>query len=175
MYQKKEYIKHNRYGVCQIDDIMIRKLANGEKKQYYVMHKIDGIDTKISTPIDSKELNLVASLSTVNKLIEEMPHLPNLWISDNKKRTDHFQKIVKEGDIFSLAAMIQTIYQKKEEKRKENKTLSVNDTKFMNWAEKKLHDELAFCLNIKAEEVVSYLLEHVSENETMEQKKETAS
>ena len=41
MYQKKEYIKHNRYGVCQIDDIMIRKLANGEKKQYYGINRVN--------------------------------------------------------------------------------------------------------------------------------------
>ncbi|NBK96639.1 MAG: hypothetical protein EOM50_01235 [Erysipelotrichia bacterium] len=164
MYKVGDFIKHNRYGVCQIDELMKRKMSNGEKRQYYVMHTLKGVSTKISTPVDSADLCAITSVEDIDKLFLELPNLPNIWENDNHKRADKFHQILVEGDVFALATMIKSIYEKREEKRKDNKLLQSNDAKLLYQAETKLNDELAFRLKMEPSEVSPFIAKFLEES-----------
>lgn len=157
MYKVGDFLKHNRYGVCQVDKLIKRKMSNGEKKQYYVMHTLKGVTTQISTPVDCADLSVITSIEDIDKLFLELPNLPNIWENDNHKRADKFHQILTEGDVFELATMIKSIYEKREEKRAENKILQANDSKLLAQAETKLNDELAFRLEMEPSEVSPYM------------------
>lgn len=164
MYKVGDFLKHNRYGVCQIDKLMKRKMSNGEKKQYYVMHTLKGVSTQISTPVDSVDLTGVTSIEDIDKLFLELPSLPNIWENDNHKRADKFHQILTEGDVFELATMIKSIYEKREEKRKDNKILQANDAKLLSQAEAKLNDELAFRLEMEPSEISPYIAKFLEQS-----------
>lgn len=164
MYKVGDIIKHNRYGICQIDELMKRKMSNGEKKQYYVMHTLKGVSTKISAPVDSTDIIPVTSIKDIDKLFAELPNLPNIWESDNHKRADKFHQILTEGDVFELATMIKSIYEKREEKRSDNKILQANDAKLLAQAETKLNDELAYRLEMEPSEISPYLTKFLEES-----------
>lgn len=157
MFEIGDCIKHNRYGICQIDGIRMRKMSNGKKIQYYDMHTLQGIETKISSPVDNEDLLPVTSLDTIDELLEVITKLPSVWIEDNRERADKFQHLLNKGDIFELSAMITTLYEKREEKRSEGKSLPVNDIKLLEQAETKLHNELAFQLKIESSKVNEYI------------------
>lgn len=163
MYKVGDFIKHNRYGICQIDELMKRKLSNGEKKQYYVMHTLKGVTTKISAPADSPDLISITSIEDIDRLFAELPNLPNIWENDNHKRADKFHQILNEGDVFELAAMIKSIYEKRVEKRSENKVLQANDAKLLILAEAKLNDELAFRMKMEPSEVSPFVVKFLEE------------
>ena len=163
MFEVGECIKHNRYGICQIDKIRMRKMSNGKKRQYYDMHTLQGIETTISSPVDNDDLLPVTSLETIDELLEVITKLPSVWIDDNRQRADKFQQLLNKGDIFELSAMITTLYAKREEKRNEGKSLPVNDIKLLEQAETKLHNELAFQLEIDPSKVSAFIAETVKQ------------
>ncbi len=161
MFEVGDCIKHNRYGICQIDKIRMRKMSNGKKRQYYDMHTLQGIETQISSPVDNEDLIEVTSLETIDELLEVITKLPSVWIDDNRKRADKFQLLLNKGDVFDLAAMIRTLYDKREEKRNEGKSLPVNDIKMLEQAEEKLHNEIAFQLKMDPSKVSAYIADVV--------------
>ena len=161
MFKEKDCIKHNHYGICQIDAIVDRKMSNGVKKQFYVMHTLQGIKTKIQSPVDNKDILPVTSLETIDELLENIETLPDMWIEENRKRTMQYQDILVNGDVFDLTSVIRTLHKKREEKRSEGKVLSTSDAKIMEQAETKLNNELSFQLKIEPEKVNEYIAKKI--------------
>ena len=71
-----------------------------------------------------------------------------------------FREIISGGDREELIRLIKTLFSRRQELAQRNKRLRAADEKFLNDAENMLHDEFAYALGIKKDEVISYIRSH---------------
>lgn len=165
MYSVQSFVRYGANGVFQIKDIISKKVSRKETKQYYVLERVSGVETRITTPIDNPNLRAVLCKEDTLRLLEGMPELPVLWIEDRHARSDRFRSMLASNDMKQLAQMIKTIYLKKREKEQNKKQLSNEDLEFLSQAEAILCEEIALSLDLEKEAVPAYLISHVKETE----------
>lgn len=72
MFKVGDCIIYSAHGVCRIDDICEKNFSS-EKKLYYVLHPLEDSRLKISVPVDSHKVNMLAlSLDTTFEKVDEM-------------------------------------------------------------------------------------------------------
>ena len=82
-----------------------------------------------------------------------MPNLKSVWIDDMKRRKDAYTQIVLKGDPYELVAMIHSIREKAIEKNAIGKRISEADQRSLQIAEKVVHGEIAYALDMSPAEV----------------------
>ncbi len=163
MYSLQSFVRYGANGVFQIKEIVSKQLSRKEVRQYYVLERVFGVETRITTPIDNPNLRAILSKAEMLHLLEELPKLSSAWIEDRHLRSDAFRSVLASNDMRQLAQMIQTIYWKKREKEQAKKQLSNEDLEFFAQAEAILCEEIALALGMEKEAVPDYLLSHVKE------------
>ena len=154
MIKVGDVVMHRYNGLCKISGQ--KKLSfKGPLTNYYVLVPVyDGAST-IYVPKDKAKELLRRPLSKeeIIKLISEMPHLKSVWIDDMKRRKDAYTQIVLKGDPYELVAMIHSIREKAIEKNAIGKRISEADQRSLQIAEKVVHGEIAYALDMSPAEV----------------------
>lgn len=163
MYQIDTYVRYGANGVFRIQEIITKKCSPRERKRYYVLEGLFGVETKITTPIDNPNLRAILSPTEVTTLIAEMPTLSSMWIEDKRARGEAFKAMIASNDAASLVQVIKTIYLKKIEKEKEKKMLSDEDLNTMKEAEELLCEEISLTTGMEKDQVIPYILNHIQE------------
>lgn len=164
MYQTGTYVRYGANGVFRIQEIIMKKCAPRERKYYYVLEGLFGVETKITTPIDNPNLRVILSPAEVITLIEQMPDLSSVWIEDKRARGEAFKAMIASNDAASLVQVIKAIYLKKEEKEKEKKLLPDEDLNTMKEAEELLCEEISLTTGLEKDQVIPYILKHIQES-----------
>lgn len=162
MFKVNDYVVYGLTGVCQITDIA-KDDCNGET-EYYVLNPVYNDNMTIKVPVNNPNI-LMRSISTkddVLSLIAMMPDLHTVWIDDDKQRVNNYKAALKTGKTEEWARIIKTLYLEKEAKFVDGKKLRKTDEDILITAEKYLNEEFAVALNISPDEVVEYILEHIS-------------
>lgn len=167
MYSLQSFVRYGANGVFQIKEIVSKQLSRKEVRQYYVLERVFGVETRITTPIDNPRLRAVLSKAEMLHLLEDLPKLSSTWIEDRHIRSDAFRSVLASNDMEQLAQMIKTIYWKKREKEQAKKQLSNEDLELLAQAEAILCEEIALSLGMEKEAVPDYLLCHVKESESV--------
>lgn len=162
MYEVNTYVRYGGNGVFRIKEIITKKLSMRERKQYYVLERVFGVETQITTPVDNPNLRAIISKADVEKLIEEMPTLETNWIDDRRMRSEAFKAMLASNDVTQLASLIKTIHLRQEEKEKEKKQISDEDLATYTQAEEILAEEIALIVGIEKHEVTPYILSKVA-------------
>lgn len=162
MYEVDTFVRYGANGVFRIKEIITKKLSARERKNYYVLEGMFGVETKITTPVDNPHLRAIISRNEVDALIEQMPRIPTTWQDDKRTRTEAFKSMIASNDVASLAQVIKTIYLKQEEKAKEKKQLSEDDLTILKQAEEILCEEISLTTGIAKEQVTPYILSKVN-------------
>ena len=152
-------------GVCTVTDIVTREIG-GIKKEYFVLSAVANDNCTVFVPTDNielqKKMRKILSKKEVLALIKEIPNEADIWEENEVKRRELFSDILHGGDRKKLMLLVRSLYNHKEERRKENKRLLVADERFMNEAERLLYDEFAAVLDIKPDEVVNFILQKIN-------------
>jgi CarD family transcriptional regulator len=98
----------------------------------------------------------------VSSLISAMPEKETVWINDYRQRNEAYKTALKTGQCEELIKIIKTLYQEKKLKSALGKKLMKSDEDIFKAAEKQLNEEFATVLNISPDEVLPYILEHIS-------------
>lgn len=162
MYEVDTYVRYGGNGVFRIKEIITKKLSMRERKKYYVLERVFGVETQITTPIDNPNLRSIISKQDVDALIEKMPSLQTNWIDDRRLRNEAFKSMLASNDIYQLATLIKTIHDKQEEKEREKKQISDEDLATFHQAEEILAEEIALIVGLEKEEVTPYILKKVA-------------
>lgn len=162
MYEVDTYVRYGGNGVFRIKEIITKKLSMRERKKYYVLERVFGVETQITTPIDNPNLRAIISKQDVDALIEKMPSLQTNWIDDRRLRNEAFKSMLASNDIYQLATLIKTIHDKQEEKEREKKQISDEDLATFHQAEEILAEEIALIVGLEKEEVTPYILKKVA-------------
>lgn len=165
MFSTNDYIIYGNTGICKIEDIKDMKFGNKPMRKYYVIKTVYGEKSTIYSPIDNTAINIrkVMNLDEAKELINEIPDQNTIWIEDISDRKEKYNEIIKAGNRIELVKLIKTLYLKKQEKATEGKKLMIGDEKIMQEAEKILHQELALILDIKPEEVISFITSELNQ------------
>jgi CarD family transcriptional regulator len=164
MFSIDDYVIYNAMGVYKIVDIRVEENISGDETQYYIMEPAYGNNLTIKTPVDNRKVMMrkILSKDEVMSLIESLPDQETVWIDNDRQRSERFKAVLKTGDCEKWVKLIKSIYQKKQERKAAGKKLMKADEEIMKTAEKNLCEEFAVALDISPDQVVSYIMDHVS-------------
>jgi len=158
MLKINDSVMHRTSGVCRVKAIREDDLGAG-RQQYYVLEPTydKGMTIYIPTSKEHDQLRRLLTAREIKSLIENVSGHENVWISDDRKRRQYYRDVLRSDDPQKLICLISTLYQKKTEREKEGKKFYAEDQGIMEEAEKILHGEIAFVMDIEPDEVVSYI------------------
>lgn len=170
MYKVGNMVMHPHAGVCKIEDIRIEKFSKMSDKMYYILRPIyEQGNSKIYVPIDSQKIHLrkLLSIEDIHQLIRAVDFNTRLWIDNDSKRQEKFNQILKSNHQEEIIQLIAEIHNKQKEKQEEGKKLHLADMRIMQEAEKMIHQEFAFSLNIGIDEVADFIMKelHIEDQE----------
>ncbi len=152
MFKVDDYIMYGRTGVCKVVDITNEKFINGEERKYYVLSPIhNNNNTIIKIPLDNTKVPMrkIISKEDVTSLINDMSNMEEIWIEDEKKRSNEFKTMLKSGKCEDLIKLISN--------KRHSKKLNKADKEIIKEAERLVNEEFAIILNISPKEVNSYI------------------
>lgn len=173
MFEVNDYIVYGLTGVCQITAIGKDKYSSDDETQYYILKPVNTDNMTIKVPVNNKKLSIRAVLSKDEALalIASMPDQDIICPDDERQRTLAFKAALKSGKSEEWVKIIKTLHLENKAKSVDGKTISKTDKETMRIAEKYLHEELAIALNISADEVASYIREHITKKKKLKVKK----
>lgn len=165
MFSINDTVMYGHTGVCKIVDICTKKF-NGEDQKYYVLSPEFENKTTIYCPYDcdSNRMRELLSTEEVNQLIQSVAEEKTIWIENDQARKEKQLNIIRKGDHKELIQMIKTLYCKRKEKVSAGKKLHSIDEKAMEDAENLLYQEFALVLDVKPEDVVTFIVSKLDVN-----------
>lgn len=149
-------------GVCEISDIQTRKVGDRET-DYYVLRPVYNGNTTLYVPALNEKLvakmKEMLTKEEVIALIRSIPSKECVWIENESERKETYRSIVASGDRTELIRLIKTLHLHRAKQLEVGKKLHISDEKLLTEAEKILHDEFAYVLDIDRECIVKYILE----------------
>ncbi len=163
MFKVNDVVMYASYGVCEIAAIE-EKDFSGENVEYYILRPISDSRNTFYVPTNkealTQQMRRVYTKSEVEELIKAIPDAKLINLDDDSQRKEKFREIISGGDREELIRLIKTLFSRRQELAQRNKRLRAADEKFLNDAENMLHDEFAYALGIKKDEVISYIRSH---------------
>ncbi|MBE6661296.1 MAG: CarD family transcriptional regulator [Ruminococcaceae bacterium] len=161
MFSVGSYVVYGSQGVCRISEIR-REDFSGTAKDYYILTPSDDPKMVIYVPTDAatltSQMRQLLSLDELTALIHDGAAAePMEWINDPRSRNEQFRQILQSGDRLRLFCLLRAIHERREQQIALGKKLYAADEAICQRAEKLLHGEIAAVLNIKPDEVQSYI------------------
>lgn len=168
MFEKGQYINYGKHGVCIVEDITHMDLPGVDKtKLYYVLEKVYTKGNKIYTAVDNQKVRMrrILSKKEAVDLIEEIPKIEQLKVSEDKSRNEKYKEALTSCDCRELVRVLKSLYNRKQKCIADGKKVTVTDERFFKEAEQQLYGELALALGIAREQVEDYIaarVEHIA-------------
>lgn len=167
MYLVGEYIVYGTSGVCKVEAIGPMQMSGVNKdKLYYTLAPLYSKGSKVFTPVDNDKVVMrpVLTKEEAEKLIEQIPTIELLWVSDEKSRENIYKAALRTCDCREWIKIIKTLYLRKMSRIAEGKKVTVSDGKYLHMAEERLYEELALALDMDKDDVVEYIIRHVEQS-----------
>lgn len=171
MFEKGEYIIYGRSGICKIEDISHLSISGADKQRlYYVLAPLNTRGSRVYFPVDKKDANARRLISEQEAwaLLDEMRDIPEIGIPNEKLREDAYRQALNSCDYRQWAAIIKTLYQRKQMRISRGKKMGTTDERYMKLAEDALYSELAFVMGKDRAEMVPFIEEYVGRKEKTE-------
>jgi CarD family transcriptional regulator len=163
-YRVNDTVLYGAQGVCKIAEISEKNLR-GQSTEYYVLKPIYDTRATIFVPVNNEQASAnmrpVISVEQIHALIDTMPDTASIWIEDEGARRFRYQEILAGGDRLELIKLIKTLHTRRQMQKNKGKELHIGDKHLLKDAEKMLHEEFAYVLNIQCEQVLPFILEQI--------------
>lgn len=166
MYQIESVVMHVANGVCKIKDIQEKNFAQNMNQKYYVLQPIFETGTTLFVPIENNPARIRSLLTKkeINAIMQTLAEQKDKpWINDDNQRLSYFKTVLKNGDQQEVLSMLHAIYLNQVQKNKSGKKLRSTDERVKNAAEKLVHQEFSYVLQIPQEEVPNWIFTHISQ------------
>lgn len=160
MFKIGDLIVYGNAGVCRVVEIggpPMKGLPEG--KDYYTLSPYYAEKSVIFTPCDNDKVVMrpIVSKAEADELIQKIPDIGCLGITDEKKREECYKETIRTCDPHKFVSIIKTIYERKQQRISEGKKVTASDEKYFQMAEDKLYGELAIALEIEKNQVRDYI------------------
>ena len=162
MFSIGEYIIYGSNGVCLVEDINV--MGSGEsKKEYYCLKPVNDREGKIFTPVDNKKVIMrrILSLEEATELIDNIPDIEQMWITDERKRESDYKQALQTCDCRELIRIIKTMHLRKQERLAKGMKSTVVDDRYLREAENNLYSELSLAMGKEKNEMEAYISERI--------------
>lgn len=161
-YLKGSHIVYGKAGVCCIDDICSMRFGTEkEERMYYILRPVGSPASTLYVPVDNEILTArmreVMTKQQIDSLLGSVRNRTLMWENDKKKRSEEFKRILRDKNQEEMLLMVGCIYLRKQELAEGGKKLNFTDEGFLQEAEKYIHEEFAYVLNIPVCEVSTYI------------------
>lgn len=165
MYQIGDYVVCSNKGVCVIENVTTLTISGVDKeKKYYILKPLYTSGSTVYVPVDSQKeplLRKVIDRGAAEKLIEAIPEIPLLVISNDKMTEQVYKDCMKTNDCTDLVRLIKTISLRKLKRVQAGRKVTAVDAKYIHLAEDNLYGELAVALDMTKEQAKIHIEEAV--------------
>lgn len=165
MYQIGDYVVCSNKGVCVIENVTTLTISGVDKeKKYYILKPLYTSGSTVYVPVDSQKeplLRKVIDRGAAEKLIEAIPEIPPLVISNDKVTEQVYKDCMKTNDCTDLVRLIKTISLRKQKRVQAGRKVTAVDAKYIHLAEDNLYGELAVALDMTKEQAKIHIEEAV--------------
>ncbi|MGI5883477.1 MAG: CarD family transcriptional regulator [Candidatus Spyradocola sp.] len=166
-----EIVRYGTQGICRIQEIS-EKSFGASRRLYYVLKPVYHEEATIFVPVDNPELtgrmHRLLSAQEVLELLSGVSEDDGLWIAEEAKRRETYEKILRSGDRVGMTRLIRALSLYQSRLQTQHKKLHVADEALLKEAERELNEEIAYVLGLALEEtptVVRKLIEKEKEGE----------
>ena len=134
-----------------------------KEREYYILKPLYMAGSTVYVPVDSpkESMRKVLEREEAEKLIQAIPNIPLLVITNDKFSEQAYRECIKTNDCEDLVKIIKTIYMRKQKRIQAGRKVTAVDAKYFHMAEENLYGELAVALNISRKEVEGYIVEAI--------------
>ncbi len=165
MFAIDEHIIYGNHGVCKVENIGTVSLPMVDKnKIYYTLRPIYKNDAVVYAPVENPKsvIRAILTREEAEALIEEIPKLESVWIPNEKEREAQYKAALKTCDCRELIRIIKTLYERKMDRIRDGKKVTVVDERYFRQAEEQLYGELAFIMEMQRNQMSDYLVSRIS-------------
>ena len=164
MYQVNDMVMYAGSGLCRIDDISRRKFYGGEEKLYYILKPVYETTSTVYVPVNNEKAKIrkILTKEDILQLLRLVPDCDTLWINDDRARQERFGKILQSGDHVQMIRLIVEIHEKRRERQQQGRKLRTADEKALQEAEKFIHQEFGYALNLRPDQVAPFIMEQLN-------------
>ena len=164
MFSIGETVLYGHEGVCTIERMEEMKIGHS-KAQYYVLRPVYHNSSTVFVPAANEQLlqkmRPVLTREEIDCLLQQVAQTESEWIDDAAERKAAFQAILSGGERIQLLQMLRLLYLHRQALQQRGKHLRTSDEQLLRDAEKLLHDEFAFVLQIPQSQVSEYIRSRV--------------
>ena len=166
MYKVDDVVVYGNHGVCKVTDVGTLSISQaGEEKLYYTLVPLYRKDALIYAPVENQKTVMRPAVSEEEAigLIQEMPKIGFTEVSNEKERETTYKKAILSADLREIVKVLKTIYQRRNERLRSGKKVTMLDEKYFRMAENQLYEELAYGLGKDRQEIGEYIEETMAE------------
>ena len=170
MFQKGDYVICGNNGICSVEDTTTLNISGVDKnRKYYLLKPLYQSGSTVYIPVDTAQQSLRKALSKqeAQQLIGSIPHISLIPLANEKTLERTYKEYMHEGTCEALVKLIKTIYLRKEKRIQKGAKVTAVDSRYFKLAEDFLYGELSVSLNMPREEVKSYIVSCIDQNQAM--------
>lgn len=167
MFKINDVVVYGSQGVCEIVDIVEKKIDGASKSYFVLKPKTDRGATFFVPTWNEKawgKMRKVMSKNDIDTLIDSMPTKTPTWIANENERKETYKKILASGNQAAIISMVQALFIHKKEREAEGKRLHMSDEHFMKDAEQLLYNEWQYVLNVDKVGLMEYIFRRIESN-----------
>jgi len=155
MYNVGDLVINSSHGICQIDNIC-EKTYSGTTRTYYVMHPVEDDQLTISIPVDNKKgiIQSIISRDIAEEILQTFKNPGINWVEKSHDRNKMYADIVKTGDRYEVAKVINTLLRKKHDVEQSGKKLGESEKQLLLSTKTILFRELSISLETPLEVII---------------------
>ncbi len=160
MFKVNDTVVHPSMGICIVTDITKMAVGKNPAREFFVLTpKYENTGTKIYVPSDGKiELRYPLDSERIKEILKDVLNTQALWNDNDALRRAEFTEILRSGNHTKIIKLIYELHEKQKEKEKNGKKLHLSDERILREAERLIHGELAYSMQIEPENVAEYIM-----------------
>lgn len=167
MYSSGTTVIYGTHGVCTVKEIAEHSFGSSINT-YYVLQPMNDAHSQIFVPCENETLvsriRPVLSVKQVDEVIDKLICGIDTWVSYDVKRKEFTSNLIKNGNKSEIIAVIEQLYVKQDELRRQKKHYQLTDERYLKEAMKLLIDEFSFVLGISSDDVTDYVVSRLKIN-----------
>lgn len=156
MFSVNDHVVFGNHGICVIKSIGKLDLTAADRgRLYYTLEPLYAQKNTIYTPVDNDKCGMRRAITREEalELIDRMPEIETVWITDEKRREEQYKEIMKKNECQGWIQIIKTLYLKKQKRLAEGRKNTARDDLYLKLAEDFLFRELAAALEVEKDQV----------------------
>ncbi|MBQ7371665.1 MAG: CarD family transcriptional regulator [Blautia sp.] len=169
MYAIGDYVVKANNGVCRIENIVHLDLPNASAdRMYYLLIPEADKGAKVYVPVDhdAGSIRRVLSAEEAQAVIQKIPEIEEVWISNEKLREQEYKKAIRSMEPDALVSVIKNLYVRRKRRFDQGKKSIALDERFFNQAEDFLYSELAFAMGKEKYEMRQLITDSINQKKS---------